>query len=72
MNKKLIDLIEEIADEKVSELASIKDLKDLDFWDSISRVQLIVSVEQEIGRSLKDSELDSISSVDLLNQLIRI
>lgn len=70
MNKKLIDLIEEIADEKVSELASIKDLKDLDFWDSISRVQLIVSVEQEIGRSLIDSELDSISSVYLLNQLI--
>jgi acyl carrier protein len=70
MNKKLIDLIEEIADEKVSELVSIKDLKDLDFWDSISRVQLIVSVEQEIGRSLIDSELDSISSVDLLNQLI--
>tara|TARA_B100000795_G_scaffold260218_1_gene235871 strand:+ start:264 stop:479 length:216 start_codon:yes stop_codon:yes gene_type:complete len=70
MNKKLIDLIEEIADEKVIELASIKDLKDLDFWDSISRVQLIVSVEQEIGRSLIDSELDSISSVNLLNQLI--
>ena len=70
MNEKLIDLIEEIADEKVSELVSIKDLKDLDFWDSISRVQLIVSVEQEIGRSLIDSELDSISSVDLLNQLI--
>ena len=70
MNKKLIDLIEEIADEKVSELGSIKDLKELDFWDSISRVQLIVSVEQEIGRSLIDSELDSISSVDLLNQLI--
>jgi len=70
MNKKLIDLIEEIADEKVSELGSIKDLKELDFWDSISRVQLIVSVEQEIGRSLIDSELDSISSVNLLNQLI--
>ena len=70
MNEKLIDLIEEIADEKVSELVSIKDLKDLDFWDSISRVQLIVSVEQEIGRSLIDSELDSISSVDFLNQLI--
>ena len=70
MNKKLIDLIEEIADEKVSELGSIKDLKELDFWDSISRVQLIVSVEQEIGRSLIDSELDSISSVDLLNQLL--
>ena len=70
MNKKLIDLIEETADEKVSELGSIKDLKELDFWDSISRVQLIVSVEQEIGRSLIDSELDSISSVNLLNQLI--
>ena len=70
MNKKLIDLIEEIADEKVSELGSIKDLKELDFWDSISRVQLIVSVEQEIGRSSIDSELDSISSVNLLNQLI--
>ena len=70
MNKKLINLIEEIADEKVSELGSVKDLKELDFWDSISRVQLIVSVEQEIGRSLIDSELDSISSVNLLNQLI--
>ena len=70
MNKKLIFLIEDIAEEKISELSSIEDLKDLDFWDSISRVQLIVSVEQEIGRSLIDSELDSISSVKLLNQLI--
>ena len=70
MNKKLIFLIEDIAEEKISELSSTEDLKDLDFWDSISRVQLIVSVEQEIGRSLTDSELDSISSVKLLNQLI--
>ena len=70
MNKKLIDLIEDIAEEKISELSSIEDLKDLDFWDSISRVQLVISVEQEIGRSLNDSELDSISSVKLLNQLI--
>lgn len=70
MNKKLIDLIEDIAEEKISELSSIEDLKDLDFWDSISRVQLIISIEQEIGRSLIDSELDSISSVKLLNQLI--
>jgi len=70
MNKKLIDLIEDIAEEKISELSSIEDLKDLDFWDSVSRVQLIISVEQEIGRSLIDSELDSISSVKLLNQLI--
>lgn len=70
MNKKLIDLIEDIAEEKISELSSVEDLKDLDFWDSISRVQLVISVEQEIGRSLNDSELDSISSVKLLNQLI--
>lgn len=70
MNKKLIDLIEEIAEEEINKLSSIKDLKDLDFWDSISRVQLIVSVEEEIGRSLTDSELDSISSMNLLNQLI--
>ena len=70
MNKKLIDLIEDIDEEKISELSSIEDLKDLDFWDSVSRVQLIISVEQEIGRSLIDSELDSISSVKLLNQLI--
>lgn len=70
MNKKLIDLIEDIAEEKISELSSVEDLKDLDFWDSISRVQLVISVEQEIGRSLNDSELDSISSLKLLNQLI--
>lgn len=71
MNKKLIDIIEEIAEEKISELSSIKDLKDLDFWDSISRVQLIVSVEEEIGRSLENDELNLISSVELLNQLVK-
>jgi acyl carrier protein len=70
MNKKLIAIIEEIAEEKISKLSLIKDLKELDFWDSISRVQLIVSVEQEIGRSLDDNELNVISSTDLLNQLI--
>ena len=71
MNKKLIDIIEEIAEEKISELSSIKDLKDLDFWDSISRVQLIVSVEEEIGRRLENDELNLISSVELLNQLVK-
>ena len=71
MNNKLIDIIEEIAEEKISELSSIKDLKDLDFWDSISRVQLIVSVEEEIGRSLENDELNLISSIELLNQLIK-
>ena len=70
MNKKLINLIEEIAEENIIELSSIRDLKNLDFWDSISRVQLIVSIEQEIGRNLTDSELDSISSMDVLNKLI--
>ena len=70
MNKKLIDIIEEIAAERLEGLSSVDDLKELDFWDSISRVQLIVSVEQEIGRSLNDNELDLISSVNLLNQLL--
>ena len=70
MNKKLIELIEEISEEKLEGLSNINDLKELDFWDSISRVQLIISVEQEIGRSLNDNELNSISSVNLLNQLL--
>jgi acyl carrier protein len=70
MNKKLIAIIEEIAEEKISKLSLVKDLEELDFWDSIARVQLIVSVEQEIGRSLDDNELNVISSTDLLNKLI--
>ena len=70
MKKKLIDIIEEIAEERLEGLSSVDDLKELDFWDSISRVQLIVSLEQEIGRSLNDNELDLISSVNFLNQLL--
>jgi acyl carrier protein len=70
MNDILKEIIEEISEEKIVNLSSISDLSELDFWDSISRVQLIVSVEQEIERSLTDSEIKMIADVAFLTKLI--
>ena len=70
MNKKLKEILEEISEEKISNSSSISDLSELDFWDSIFRVQLIVYIEDEVGRSLTDNEIKSISDVALLTKII--
>jgi len=70
MNNKLTEILEEISEEKISNLSSISDLSELDFWDSISRVQLIVSIEEELGKSLTDSEIESISDIAFLTKII--
>ena len=69
MNNKIKEIIEEIAEENIADLSSISDLRELDFWDSISRVQLIVSVEQEIARDLLDDEIQQITSINFLTEL---
>ena len=70
MNKKLKEILEEISEEKISNSLSISDLSELDFWDSMFRVQLIVYIEDEVGRDLTDNEIESISDVDLLTKII--
>ena len=70
MRSKLIELLEEINDEKIENLSKIEDLSELDFWDSIFRVRLIVSIESEIGRSLNNEEVKTISNVKFLIELL--
>ncbi len=70
MNKKLIEILEEISEEKIVNSSPISDLSELDFWDSIFRVRLIVYIEDELDRSLTESEIESISDVVFLSKIL--
>lgn len=61
-------ILEEIFEEKI-DFNSLESLKDLGEWDSITRVRLIVLVEEDLGRTLTDHELENIHSVPLLKKL---
>lgn len=61
-------ILEEIFEEKI-DFTSIESLKDLDQWDSVTRVRLIVFIEEDLGRTLTDYELENIHSLQLLNSL---
>lgn len=61
-------ILEEIFEEKI-DFTNIKSLKDLDQWDSVTRVRLIVFIEEDLGRTLTDYEIENIHSLQLLNSL---
>ncbi|MDG1709825.1 MAG: acyl carrier protein [Schleiferiaceae bacterium] len=70
MNKRLKEILEEISDEIIANPSSISDLSELEVWDSLFRVQLIVYLEDEVGRGLTDNEIESISDVASLKKII--
>ena len=55
--------------EKTIDYSSIDTLKDLDEWDSVTRIRLIVAIEEDLGRTLEDEEIENIHRLDLLKSL---
>jgi acyl carrier protein len=57
------ELIIEIVQKNITALAKTTVLSDLDGWDSMHTVRLVLRLEEVLGRQLSEPELESLQSV---------
>jgi acyl carrier protein len=49
---------------------TINDFSSLESWDSLAQLQIVLLVEGALGRTLTDLEIESLSSLDSVIQLL--
>jgi len=57
------DLVAEIVQKKVPAAATVTLLRDVDGWDSMHMVRLVLRLEEIVGRQLSEPELETLESV---------
>ena len=50
--------------------SEIISLKEIDQWDSVTRVRLIVALEDVINRELSDEEVERLDEIQLLKNIV--
>ena len=68
MNKLELTL-NEVFGVKIS-TSEITSLKEIDQWDSVTRVRLIVAIEDVINRELSDEEVERLDEIQLLKNIV--
>ena len=65
--KKVMAAVLSVDAETIGDDSSVDDMET---WDSLRHINLIIALEQEFGISLPDEEVASLTSVRLLNMAI--
>lgn len=64
----LLEVMKEVFKKSDINISETTELKDIDGWDSLLHMQLLVSIEIKFGIKFKLSELDRLTSVsEILN-----
>lgn len=64
----LLEVMKEVFKKSDMNISETTELKDIDGWDSLLHMQLLVSIEKKFGIKFKLSELDRLTSVsEILN-----
>lgn len=71
-NNEKISLLEEVMDLEEGTLKADTILSDLDVWDSLTRLSIIIMLEENFGKELKGEQIRSFKTIDdILNIMIR-
>ena len=65
------ELIAEILCRNTKSPSSNTVLADIDGWDSLKGVRLVLRLEEIIGRNLSESDIDKIRSVEDIDRLLK-
>lgn len=63
-------IIEEIIGKSIADW-NIKSAKEIDGWDSVCRVRLIVETEKILDRDLSDAELEGLELIEYLQDVLK-
>jgi len=67
---RLTPIFQEVFDDEDLFVTNEMSADDVDEWDSLSNVRLMISIEEEFGIKLKASEVTNLSNVAILVELI--
>lgn len=70
MTKKLSDLIENVFDEKYSDVVEMGDFVGFENWDSLTYVNLVVSIENTFNIKLNKDEIKILTSVANIESIL--
>ena len=66
----ITDIMRDVFDEDDLEVSEVTSAEDVEEWDSLSHVRLIVAIERKFGFKFKNSEIESLKNVgDLVNMV---
>ena len=66
----ITDIMRDVFDEDDLEVSVETSAEDVEEWDSLSHVRLIVAIERKFGFKFKNSEIESLKNVgDLVNMV---
>ena len=63
-------LLEKVFDEQFEMLTSLENFKDLEFWDSLMYVNLVVAIQAEFKVALTKDEIQKILSVNGIETIL--
>lgn len=70
MNEKLAELVAELFDLDPNAVGDELTPEDVELWDSLNHLRLVTAVEQEFGIKLSTADIESITSLGVLRNLI--
>ena len=70
MNK-LQSFIESVFDENYDEVAAVKSFRELENWDSLKYLKLIVAIQAEFGIELGPEEILQVISVPAIKDVLK-
>jgi acyl carrier protein len=63
-------LISEVAQRNLAAISKTTLLSDIDGWDSLKTVRLVLRLEEVLGRQLSEAELEQLQSVGEVERLL--
>ncbi len=70
MSEKLRNLLEKVLDEDFGLLTSVSNFKDLEFWDSLKYVNLVVGLQAEFKINLTKDDIQNLLSVNGIEAIL--
>jgi acyl carrier protein len=68
---KLRETIESVFDEKFDEVAKASHFREIESWDSLSYIKLVVAIQAKFGIELTAQEIQRMTSVPAIDGILR-
>jgi len=70
MKKKLVELLSELFEMKPEEITDELTMEDVELWDSLKHMELIVSIEQTFGVELTFDEISNMQDFNKIKDIL--
>ena len=69
--KKLRTFIESVFDDNYDNVAAVQSFREIEDWDSLKYVKLVVAIQAEFGVELDSDEIQKVTSVSAIEEILK-